>query len=70
MAKTGYIHMMVPVEQYQRLRELKDLLHARTWGELVDKLYEIITSETLEKACLKIYEEKLKKPPILQAIQA
>jgi len=60
--------MLIPTEQYARFKELKDMLGARTWAELVDKVYEIITSETLEKACLKIYEEKLKKPPILQQL--
>jgi len=69
MARTGYTHMLIPNEQYEKLKELKDLLHARTWAELVDKIYEVMTSKTLEEACSKICETR-RRPPILQALQA
>jgi len=69
MAKTGYVNTMIPIEQHKKLKELKDLLHAKTWGELVDKVYDIITSQTLEEACSKICEAR-KRPPLLEAMKA
>jgi len=61
--------MMLPTEQYEKLRRLKELVGARTWPEFADKIYEILTSEKLEEACSKICEAR-RKPPILQAIQS
>jgi len=70
MVKYEIIHMAFPIEQYRKLREIRDMLGARTWKEFADKIYEVMTSKTLQEACSKICEEKLKKPPILQAIQS
>jgi len=70
IGRYGLVHMMLPTEQYEKLRRLKDMLGARTWPEFADKVYEILMSKTLEEACSKICETKLKKPPILEAVQS
>jgi len=69
MGRYGLSHIALPTEQFTKLKRAKELIGARTWEEFADKIYEIITSETLEKACLKIYEEK-RRPAVLEALQA
>jgi len=45
MPKKGWKYIGIHEEKFWKLMELKVKLRAKTWNELVDKLYEMVMKE-------------------------